>query len=95
MPQYRADLQTATLAPASASVRAIALPSHLLPPVTRAVRPERSKSVDNIGIYPSLFALMSKRNNCGILDKFGVPAQEQAQLKAMVDGTRAYIVAVG
>ena len=29
------------------------------------------------------------------LDKFGVPALEQAQLKAMVDGTCADIVAVG
>jgi hypothetical protein len=38
---------------------------------------------------------MSKRNNCGIQDKFGVPAQEQAQLKATVDGRRADIVVVG
>jgi hypothetical protein len=51
--------------------------------------------VVDIWIYPSSFASMSKRNNCGIQDKFGVPAQEQAQLKATVDGRRADIVVVG
>jgi hypothetical protein len=34
-------------------------------------------------------------NNCGILDKFGVPAQEQAELKAIVESTHADIVVVG
>jgi hemoglobin len=29
------------------------------------------------------------------LDKFGVPAQEQAELKAIVDSTRADIVVAG
>jgi hypothetical protein len=72
-----------------ASARAMALPSPLLPPVTRAVRPERSKSVVDIGYTPSSFASMSKLNNCGILDKFGVPAQEQAEPKAIVDSTRS------
>jgi hypothetical protein len=52
----------------------------LLPPVKRAVRPERSKSVVDIGYTPSSFASMSKRNNCGMLDKFGGPALEQAEL---------------
>jgi hypothetical protein len=41
------------------------------------------------------FASISKRNNRGILDKFGVPVQEQAERKAIVDGTRADIVVAG
>src|SRR5439155_23744765 len=38
-------LQMATSAPAAANARAIAAPRPLLPPVTSAVRPERSKSL--------------------------------------------------
>jgi hypothetical protein len=40
----------------------MALPSSLLPPVTRAVRLERSKSVVDTECTPNSFASMSKSN---------------------------------
>jgi hypothetical protein len=55
-------LEIATLAPALGSARAMALPSSLLPPVTRAVRLERSKSVVDTECTPNSFASMSKSN---------------------------------